>query len=149
MKKIFTVILILTQLSVFAQDSTTVQISDVERVVDKYVDKTTEAIKGLAKALQVPADHVYSVLMKQQYIKSITWIATGGISLGVIMMILFLGYLGTKYDWDESMMVIIVVLGCFIFAIPLFISITQLDVILTGFYNPEYGAIKEISNLIK
>lgn len=149
MKNIFIITLILTQLSVFAQDSTTAKISEVERVVDKYVDQTTEALKGFAEALQVPAEHVYSVLMKQQYVKAITWIATGGISLCVIMMVLFFGYIGTKHEWDDIVVGLVVVLGCVLFAIPLFISISQLDVILTGFYNPEYGAIKEISNLIK
>lgn len=135
--------------TLIVQNSTSIQISDVERVVDKYVDKTAEALRGLADALKVPADHVYSVLIKQQYVKSISWIATGGISLFVIIMVLFYGYLGIKYEWDGVVVGIIVGAGFILFGIPLFISISQLDVILTGFYNPEYGAIKEISNLIK
>ena len=46
-------------------------------------------------------------------------------------------------------MMLIVIAGCLIFTIPLLMGIAHLDVIITGFYNPEYGAIKEIKELIK
>lgn len=149
MKKLFTVILILTQLSVFAEDTTTTQISDVERVVDKYVDKTTEALKGLAEALQVPADHVYNVLISQQKLISISYI-----------LLFFLGLIGLftttkivrymiKKDYEDAGYVIVGIVGGVIFLIITIIGIGHTEIILTGFINPEYGAIKEISNLIK
>lgn len=166
MKKIFTVILILTQLSVFAQDSTT-QISDVERVVDKYVDKTTEAIKGLAKALQVPAERVYGVIIKQQNIKAWSALAT---PISIILLMIFLLILGNyfnkshwkhfekseyndraSWDLDDSFEGIAQIFA-FVIAAFLLLSLLLATDVLTitqGFMNPEYGAIKEISNLIK
>lgn len=147
MKRIFIALLVVTQLSVFAQDTTT-QISDVERVVDKYVDKTTKALEGLAEALKVPADHVYTVLIKQQKVNAMTWLVMGGISLFMVMVSVFIGWMGNRNRWDEGWIVFIVVSGCVLFGIPLVTSIFHASTIMTGFYNPEYGAIKEISNMI-
>lgn len=149
MKKLFTVILILTQLSVFSQDTTATQISDVERVVDKYVDKTAEALKGLAEALEVPAEHIYGVLITQQYVIAWSWIAAFifGIFLLAVMGIYI--YMGIKRNWDEVGIVFPAVIIGFIAIVFLSVGIAHASQILGGFTNPEYGAIKEISNLIK
>lgn len=148
MKKLFILsMLAILCISLNAQDTT---IGDafrkhdqtaVSEVIETIYDKTTEAISGLANALKVPAEHVYGVLVKQQIVES--W----GLLLAVIIFSI-LSYifikLGNDCNWRTegyipASLVSLMTLGVFIV---LFIVHG-----LTGFFNPEYGAIKEIMSL--
>lgn len=148
MKKLFFIVLMLTQMQVFAQDSITTQITETERIIDKYSDKATEAIKGLAIALEVPAKHVYKILIKQQLIYSIGWILVFVVGITAsFFLIKFVKY-AIEQNWDETAIIMSVFLGGGCVAL-MIASIMNFDVILTGIINPEYGAIQEISKLIK
>ena len=135
--------------TLIVEDSTSIQTSDIERVVDKYMDKTSEALKGLAEALQVPADHVYGILIKQQLLLSVSWMIFFLFGIAGIFTVTRIILFMVKQDYDEFAMVLTGVLGGAASLIVTIVGLVHTEVILTGFINPEYGAIKEISNIIK
>lgn len=72
MKKLIIALLcILSIVAAYSQDSVLVKVPaptvvDTSKLSAKMVyDDAKEGIKGLAKALKAPAEHVYSVLIKQ------------------------------------------------------------------------------------
>lgn len=136
-------------------------------VVNQIFDKTTEAVTNLASALKVPAEHVYMVLVKQQTTKSIVFLTL--ILIGIFISIFcykqtysILDMENKKYREtndkkanyirytlmdDGAWNVSFVFFWIFLIATVLTIALTTLPII-TGFINPEYGAIKEIMNLL-
>ncbi len=108
-------------------------------------------ITGLASALKVGSEHVYEVLTKQQLVKSITWLL-----IGVIPLIILLVFGKKCYRWgiknaDESDSFTLWMVF-FFFASTLLPSIFLMfhfDELVTGFVNPEYGALKDIMDFIK
>ena len=114
----------------------------------KVYEDVKGGILGLAEALKTPAEHVYEVLVKQQVIN-----AWSGLIFIIIMLVLL--FLSIRYlkaynnDPDINDLTVPVVLLIFV-SILTFVALigTGLD-ILTGFFNPEYGAIKDIVDFIK
>lgn len=102
-------------------------------------------ITALASSLKIEAEHVYEVLVKQQIVYAITYI----IIFTPCIILIILGYKwGKKIGWDEDES--LVTLICFIPAVILFmIFLLHIDDITMGLINPEYGAIKDILNIIK
>lgn len=103
------------------------------------------AIEGLASGLKVGATHVYLVLVKQQYINAWIWIILGGV--GIILAITGVILLFGKEEIDDMRGIPGIILGILGLAF-FFICICNLDAIITGFANPEYGALKEIIKLV-
>ena len=114
------------------------------------------AIIGLSKALKVGAEHVYEVLVRQQIVKSVIWLL-----LLFISFYLLFNFAKRAKDPEEQWIknpgtsnsgpapigiirIFQVIGGTIMFAI----SIAHIDVILTGFINPEYGAISEIMEMV-
>ena len=130
--------------------------NNVVDVVNTVFDKTTEAITQLASALKVPAEHVYTILIKQQLVQSLSSL------LGSIFVIL-LGLLIAKFtyrDWNNKNKQWRIRNdrsddynywglsdGGWIFLVSLGFLIS-FNNIITGFINPEYGAIKDIMNFL-
>lgn len=156
MKKLFiTLLLIVFTITISAQqdslqiNSTT---SEVERLVDKYSSKIEATILSLAESLKQPAEHVYKIIIKQQSVNSIIWLITA---------LLFILLIFTKNFWLNKIdklnntnedfgywlgLVFLCIIPAIVGGI---ILIVQLEIIMTGFINPEYGAIKDIVNMIK
>ncbi len=152
MKKLILLGLMLLQISVYADTTNTsatnaIEIGEVERIVDKYADKFTDALKGLAAALEVPAKHVYAILVKQQMVYAI------GYLILIIAGIFIVGSCIGLASYADSNNYEFLCVSSFIFgvvgAIMLIVGMCLIPEILTGFVNPEYGAIKDIANLIK
>jgi hypothetical protein len=136
-----------------AVDSTKKAVKDGATFIDTssnfktiYTDIKTN-IGALASALKVGAEHVYYVLVKQQVVNSIVWLI-----VAIIVGISFWGMI--KYSkWcrvnkiDEYNLGL--AFGWLITAIAIVIVIFHIDVIVTGFVNPEYGAIMDIINFVK
>ena len=160
MRKILTVlsIVIFSTIGYSQTDSTSyVTDSNVEKLVDKYSAKIEATIVSLAEQLKQPAEHVYKIMVKQQYIKAFTGI------LLLLVIILFV-YLTIKYasnieDWEYGIayknkpgysfgVLIISLASLFIAILVLLVWQYPMDII-QGFINPEYGAIQDIINLIK
>lgn len=146
----------------YSQDSMLVKIPDTAKlIVTKVYNDVKAGLQGLAGGLKVGVSHVYEVLVKQQAIYSVSYliilttiflftiffwrkffkiynrfaikddalynddlddhfITSGGLAIAIILTIVFL-----------------IVLGCLA------------SNIITGLFNPEYGAIKDIIDFVK
>jgi hypothetical protein len=131
--------------------------SNAEKLFDKYTDKLSTAIVGLAEILKVPATHVYGILIKQQYV--LAYIGLFIFFITLLFIILSLKYALNIDDWDDGSVkknkptcslgffIAFGIIGI-IFLLCFFIGHYPED-IFQGFINPEYGAIKDIVNFIK
>jgi hypothetical protein len=156
MKKLTTAILMILAISSYAGsiDSTLNKISipDSAKVTMTTVYNDAKAgIAGLASALKVGAEHVYVIMVKQQIVKSITGC--------VILLFIIIGWIalvrGFEYgadpkkgDWEEGLVPYCIFIGGGLFVITI-IFILNIECLLTGFINPEYGAIKDILEFVK
>ena len=167
MKKLFALFSIIL-ICFAASAKEVVSIPDSTAVTfSKVYNDVKEGITGLATALKAPAEHVYTILVKQQVVNATT-------SLTVCIFMLLLGsilfYTGYKiyvnynetynknndykpgyrrYDMDEGYWLIFIIVGTIIFIGGLIGLTVESKSIITGFFNPEYGAIKDIIGFIK
>lgn len=160
MKKLFLLsILIFTFAVGSAQDSLAVKSvipPTVADQVNQVVDNVSNKVVALAEALKVPAEKVFIVMVKQQFVVALS----ESIVLGVFFIIFILSALtllnknSHEYDCDEFVdfnargyvtLTFSVIFGI-IFTLSL---LTSSDAILTGFFNPEYGAIQNIIEMVK
>lgn len=113
------------------------------------------AISGIGEALKVGAEHVYEVLVRQQVVISVSYLI--GILIGSVFCYFILSYSfknmyetnrhGHK-EFNEGTLPFFLVGGFLCIGLLLF-TIAHIGVIVTGFVNPEYGAIMEIKSFIK
>lgn len=107
-------------------------------------------ITGLAEGLKVGAEHVYIILVKQQVVKAVSWL----IYFILLILLGFILYeLGVKLfsycDEDNpALFLYSVFIGGGYLALVI-VGILNLDVIVSGIINPEYGAIMDIINFVK
>lgn len=129
--------------------------NDVKSAINTTSPKIAEAIKTISKQLKVTSDKVWDILVKQQRVWSI------GFLIGEILTIWCWCHFwyrvkdGQKENWglensrknqDSSYAVsawITFVLAAF-FSV---ISLLNFNTMLTGFINPEYGAMKTIAEV--
>lgn len=146
MKKFFAMFLLMFTITVAqANDSTAVVTTELTK--ETVYNDVKDVIKSLAENLKVGTEHVYGILVKQQLVRSITWlIIITFMTLGSIW-----GYKAANklHDKDEEAAV-----PAFIFwgvgtAVCLVVAIIHLDVVVTGIINPEYGAITKIVSMIR
>lgn len=131
----------------YAQDS--LKVGETERLIDKYSDKLVTATQSLAKTLEVPATHVYQVLVKQQVVRAIIWLI-----VDLIVLIIWGAFLipfikipdKSNITQAQEDIVIPFIVSSIILVIFL---VCNLTIIISGFVNPEYEAIKEIVGFIK
>jgi len=155
MKKVlFIAGLFLLTISSYSQEqpASTAPVTETERIIDKYIDKTGEALQSLAETLKVPAEHVYGVLVKQQIVKGIG-ISAGAILFVVIAIIvtsILINAWQEEYRWDDIVMDQTALEFCafiaWIFALILVIWFFVEG--LACLINPEYGAIKDIMRVL-
>lgn len=137
-------LILLINISIYSQtDSTAIvnPISETERIVDKYSEKISVALQSLAKSLEVPAQRVFEILIKQQYVFAITHT--------IILLLLIITCIVFTYkcwkdpdggDWwglPATLIIGTIIYICFI-----------LESIVGCYINPEYYALKEIIQLI-
>lgn len=162
MKKLFLLsILIFTFAVGSAQDSLAVKSvipPTVADQVNQVVDNVSSKVVALAEALKVPAEKVFIVMVKQQFIIALS----KSIVLGVFFIIFILSALtllnknSHEYNYykdefvDFNVRGYITLVFSIIFGIIFTISlVASSDAILTGFFNPEYGAIQNIIEMVK
>jgi len=132
----------------------------------KYItEKVSTAITSLAESLKVPAEKIWATLIVQQTIKSISYLI---IMILTIIGILFITKIISKSkwgDWDHydsdnkestywkghrfNSYAALTIIMSFIIIVGLIASVFIFIPMLTGFINPEYGAMKEIMSLLK
>jgi hypothetical protein len=118
----------------------------------KVYNDVKGALNGLASGLKVGTEHVYAVLIKQQLVSSIVYLIT--LIISIIVSIFLVKYIKalvkTAEDaYDDFGYYFLCILFGIIILIMFIISICHMESMITGFINPEYGAIKEIIDKIK
>jgi hypothetical protein len=157
MKNLFTLLFLFVFTLSFSQVDTIPiveeTITKTETTFDKVYSDIKEGLKGLGEALKVGSEHVYTVLVKQQVIKSITFLVIFFISL-LGLMNFFKAYKSDEKwitedeEYPNGLGVFRVVLGAAFF-IGFMVSLCQTELVLTGLLNPEYGAMQDIVKFIK
>ena len=149
MKRLIIILLLFTvSFAVYSQDTTKyVTDTNTEKLIDKYSEKIGDAITALAEKLQQPAEHVYKILVKQQVVYGVSTLLFVVFSVIVV----FWGFKIYHKNQDEFngwdfFGMFLIVLGCIAFVIS-FIMFAGGG--LSGLINPEYGALKDIVNMIK
>lgn len=121
--------------------------------ISKVYNDVLAGMQGLGTALKVGAEHVYVVVVKQQVVKAITNLVWSTL---LIILIIFVNIIVLKNRWYTKY-TIEYTNGASIF-VPILVSIILFiafcivfdpELIITGFTNPEYGAIKDIINFVK
>lgn len=111
-----------------------------------------QGIVALASSLKVGAEHVYGVLVRQQVVYAIVYLV-----LSIIGFILILNwikkYKDDKEEWvgneEPTGLGVIRIIQIVVAFIMIFIGIVNIDLIMTGFINPEYGAIQDVIEMVK
>lgn len=109
--------------------------------------ETIKLLETIAAKLGVTADMLWAALIKQAPISS---------TIDTILILLYFVIVGlvhrmirradvSKFDDDESART--VVLGCYwiVFGIAGFFLITQAPLVIAGWFNPEYWALKQLT----
>jgi hypothetical protein len=115
---------------------------DLKDVVKYSVNKADTLLTKGYRVLSKGAAHTYDILRYQQFVKSLHhlfyWLA--GLSLTILLIYRIKLYVNNK---DEFSLTYIIIL--FIISVSLDVyNASTMNEMLTGFINPEYGAIKEI-----
>jgi hypothetical protein len=137
------------------------KVSEVTSTVNQVIDgierisgNVWSALEELAKALEVPAKHVYTVVIKQQIVKSITEVITFVI-LPLIFLIFWYHLATIKWKlftektmehtegWSLSGVLPIIICSCII------LFGADWSIIITGFVNPEFGALQDVTEMVK
>ena len=127
-------------------DSTSVNLTN------QFYSDIKDVLKGLSESLQVGAEHVYEILVRQQFVNSISNIGIYILFIVGLSACLFWNISISKkrktFDEEDefiaSMFISIILLISFIICLCATFPET-----ITGFVNPEYAAIKEILELVK
>jgi len=165
MKKLLFLVMTMLCFSTIKAIETDSIISGVEQKVSSsiaYVDTSSTfkmfysdvvtGVSTLAAGLKVGAEHVYAILVKQQIANSITFLILG--LIGTFMLFSYINKYKTaeiwldRYDTPTMLGVVRTIQLIAGFAL-LLITLLNLNHIVMGFINPEYGAIQEIIKLIK
>jgi hypothetical protein len=113
-----------------------------------------QGIVALASSLKVGAEHVYEVLVRQQVVYAIVYLVL--IIIGFILILNWIKkYKDSGENWVSSnrdeptglgvlrtiqMIVALIMVG---------IGVFNIESIMTGFINPEYGAIQDVIEMVK
>lgn len=125
-------------------------------------------LSGLAQGLKIGSERVYEVLIRQQCVRAYIWCLV--LLFGLILLTYFIYCFNSKNrfkiktrynknsddeeeyidkkEWDGAHITKTIIMGLIsiMFMIP---GCFHIDIILTGFINPEYGTIKEILEFVK
>lgn len=125
------------------QDSTKVTFNEV------YSD-IKGALSAAGEALKVGSEHVYEVLVRQQAVNSVSMICTDTVILLAAFILFKIATKMAKDDEVEDDLPFPFFIGSIVLFMLGAIAITfDMNDIITGFVNPEYGAIMDIKDFIK
>ncbi len=132
-----------------AQDSIMVKVPDTAALTVREVYTDVKAgLTGIAQALKVPAEHVYGVMIKQQIVKSVVDLILILIAVAVFVLLMkYYKYLRNK-DASEPQHFFGAAFGSIGAFIYIGWAMSHLGEMVTGFINPEYGALKDIFEFI-
>lgn len=155
MKRLLTILAVCSVFTVQAADTTR------NETFNMVYSDVKEGIKALASSLKVPAEKVWEVTIKQQAVRSVS-ILTALVIIIVASVVCWVFFsknckrTTTQGDpwYTDCMEEHVGLWGLLTVAIILTIVsaiwfVMSVQPILTGFMNPEYGAIKDIVGFIK
>jgi hypothetical protein len=128
-----------------------------DKLVDFLIEKTDafgEVINELAKQLGVAAEHVYSVIVKQQYVEGISGLIGAGLIAILALVLLISSFksrkkLLEKGHYDGSDIIAVrwagMAIGFLVMGGMVFWAIDALKMLL----NPEFYAIQDIMEMIR
>lgn len=123
---------------------------DTSITVTKVYNDVKGALNGMAAGLKTTAGHVYQVLVYQQRINAIMWLILFMISSVFLLMgVISINTIYKNDDHFSSLKENIGIALFLVFGAIFVIALCHIDTVITGFLNPEYGAIKEITDMIK
>jgi hypothetical protein len=115
--------------------------------MEKIYDDAKGAVNSIAKSLKVGAEHVYEVLVKQQIVKSVT---NSIIALMMVILLIIAFRFSGKGDWvNGDIYAAYCIVFCVISGLMFMYTMFNIKETVTGFINPEYGAIEKIFEVIK
>lgn len=129
-----------------------------KELTEQIYSDVKSVITGLAKELKVEAENVYAVIKSQQVVKSTVNIIE--YVLLILMLILgikgiFIGYKHCSTDsygdknFDHPLFIFSSIATVLLLAISIGLFSTTITETITGFINPDFGAINYILQLIK
>jgi hypothetical protein len=130
---------------------TNVQAQESDTLKTTIYKDVKSAITQLADALKVGAEHVYGILVKQQVVNSITNLIVYIVLISVTIALYILARKiknESEYSDDDSVIMINIVATLLVISDLIYLGVT-IQATVTGFVNPEYGAIQEIMSLIR
>lgn len=171
MKKIIFILMLLFSTTVFSQPIDSMKVAEIkqyvtdgkaEKLIDKYLGEFKALVVSIAESLKQPVEHVYDVLIAQQKVQSYSLII--GIitlfALGIILLVItILSYrrenllymrahnikiYQRNYDLDDGWWIGGVITSLVLIGASIIWGLADANRIITGFINPEYGAIKTI-----
>jgi len=124
-------------------------ITETERIVDKYTDKISGAIESLAETLKVPAEFVFETLIRVNFIQGISYLIIIIFTLICAIISINKGANIYKKEKGEGLHEPYIAIGC----IALLACVISFGLggatIVSMIFVPEYHAIMEIKGFIK
>ena len=155
MKKLLTVIIAMGFLfTTYAQKVDSLP-DTTKLTLGKVYSDVKAGINGLAQSLKVPATHVYTVMIKQQTTRAISDLIFDIVFIALSFILYFAGMkmwrlLSVKKTDELESACIMTFIFCVVSTLIAVCSFwSDYSGIVTGFVNPEYGAIKEIISFVK
>lgn len=121
---------------------TTVKTVDTSSNFKNIYSDLKTGLMALGSSLKVGAEHVYGVIVKQQIVKAITWLIIDLLFIGFTIILWIMWSKDSDKDEWWAVPVIMNIISLFIF----FFTI---DIIIGGFVNPEYGAMKDVVEFVQ
>jgi hypothetical protein len=148
-KLILTALLSLFICVVFAQEQQVVVPDTAQVTLTRVYNDVTQGIQGLAQALKAPAEKVWEVLVVQQKVNAIAYTILLIVGLIICIVLVFIiKWLWKNTDDGEDGAIFMTIVTIILIIAEIICIIVFTPDIITGFVNPEYGAIKEILNVI-
>lgn len=148
------ILMFLCSATVRAQDTSKVNVStvyhDLKSGIDSNAPRIEKAINTLAKNLKVTADQVWDILVTQQKVYAVGYLLILIITIFSWIHFWYRWGLGVKNKWDDfdsGSYVIPVVITLVICLTGTIIDAINFMSMLTGFFNPKFGALQQIAEL--
>ena len=106
-------------------------------------------IRELATRLGTTADHLWSVLIKQAYVSSLTDVIIICVWLVILVVTGGLLYRALREEVDADALIFPIVCWLMFACFTVLVVSFSASNILSGFYNPEYWALQKVLTLLK
>ena len=129
---------------------------DTSSTFRTFYSDLKSGVGALSSSLKVGATEVFKIVVKQQLVQSITYLITVIILVVAGFLVLSAGWKAVDgenynrpYSLDDSDHFGYIMISGVLMAIGIGIFVIQGVSIVTGFVNPEYGAIMSIMDMVK